>query len=100
MAYSYTQLEEIRDRVKNEVASVQNNLDSAKSRFSQIVAACDAISAQYGGAGGFVQQVNALATAHPNDAAVQALKASVDRMVSDFRATKTAAQAADTAVNG
>lgn len=100
MAYNYTQLEEIRDRVKNDVAAVQNRLDTAKASFTAIVAACDAIAAQYGGAGGFVSQVNALATANPDDAAVQALKASVDRMVSDFQATKTAAQAADTAVNG
>lgn len=97
MAMTYTQLSEISDRVRRELAGNQNNVEAAKSQFAAVSASLTAMQSAYTT---WAQEVNALATANPSDAAVLALKADKDRMVAEFAATKTRADALTAAVNG
>lgn len=99
MAYSYAQLEDIRVRVNRDLAAQQTQLEASKSQFTTIKNRLTSMESQYGGAGGWVDQIDALASSNPNDEAVQALKAAKDRLVSEFGITKTEAEALETAVN-
>lgn len=94
---TYTQLTDVADRVRRELATHQNNLEAAKAAFASVSSGLTSMGTSYGT---WASEVNALATANPNDAAVQALKADKDRMVTEFNSTKTRADALTSAVNG
>lgn len=97
MAMTYTQLSDVSDRVRRELATHQNNLEAAKNSFAQVSSGLTTMQSAYTA---WAQEVNALVAANPSDAAVLALKADKDRMVAEFAATKTRADSLTTAVNG
>lgn len=97
MAYTYAQLRTISQRVLTELARNQDGLDAAASQFTSIEASLNQMGVTYSA---WASQVDALATASPNDEAVTALKADKDRLVSEFNASKTRATALKTAVDG
>ena len=95
--YTYAQLRVISQRVLQQLAQNQDQLDSAVAQFASVEAALTAMGTSYSE---WATQVNDLATANPNDEAVVALKADKDRMVAEFNASKTRATALKTAVDG
>lgn len=97
MAYSYAQLQDLKNRAVRDLAARQTELESAKGAFASISSQLTQMQQTYNGWAG---EVNTMATANPDDAAIQALKAERDLLVSEFASTKTDAEAADTAVNG
>lgn len=96
MAYSYAQLQEIKSRIIQDLATQQNSLQAAKAQFAIISANLTNMQTQYTGWAG---EVNAMAAASPNDNALKALKAERDLLVSEFASTKTEADNLNTAVN-
>ena len=97
MAFTYTQLEDIKSRIIRELASEQAKLESAKGSFTGIKTALTAMQTNYGTWG---SEVEALAIANPSDAAITALKAEKDLLVAEFQSSKTEATSYETAVNG
>ena len=97
MAYSYTQLQEIKTRIIQQLAQQQNAVDAAKAQFTVIKTTLTDMQSTYGG---WATEVNTLATANPNDDAIKALKAERDLLVNEFATTKTRATAIETAVTG
>lgn len=95
MAYTYAQLRTISQRVLTELARNQDQLDSAKAQFSAVETSLNQMGTQYAE---WATQVDALASANPNDEAVKALKADKDRMVSEFNGSRTRAAALKNAV--
>lgn len=96
MAYSYAQLEDLRVRVNQRLAAQQTELTTAKGQFTAIKNTLTGMGTEYGP---WATEVEALATANPNDNAVKALKAAKDRIVAEFGSTQTKAAALETAVN-
>lgn len=97
MAYSYSQLQDIKARIVRELAAEQSRLETAKTAFAGISGSLAGMQTNYAE---WATEVNALATANPNDDAIQALKSERDLLVAEFASTKTSAEALDTAVNG
>ena len=96
MAYSYAQLQNIKDRIVRDLSNQQSSLETAKGQFGAISSNLAAMQAEYTT---WAVEVNAMATANPNDDAIQALKAERDLLVSEFQSTKDEADALDAAVN-
>lgn len=94
--YSFTQLEEIKSRIVTQLAAQQNQIESAKGSFAAAEATLTGMQSTYGD---WATDVNTLATANPNDAAVQSLKAFRDRLIAEFTSTKNTATALKNAVN-
>lgn len=97
MAYSFSQLQEIKNRVVRDLSENQNRLAAHKAGFAQVDASLGGMQTTYSGWAG---EVNAYLTANPSNAAALALKAEKDALVAEFAAARTSAQAADAAVNG
>jgi hypothetical protein len=97
MANSYAQLQDIKDRIIRDLAAQQTQLTTATGAFTAIKNNLTAFQSLYTT---WATEVDALATANPTDAAIMALKAERDLLVSEFASTKTDAEAYETAVNG
>lgn len=97
MAFSFSQLQEIKNRIVRDLSAQQGQLATHKAGFAVVDAALGGMQTTYGGWAG---EVNAYLTANPSNAAALALKAEKDALVAEFAAARTAAQAADAAVNG
>lgn len=96
MAYEYSELQDIKNRVVRDLASNQGKLTTAKGAFAALDSALADMQATYAGWAG---EVNAYLTANPADAAALALKAEKDALVSEFSSTRTVVQALDAAIN-
>jgi len=97
MAYTYSQLEGIKDRIMLQLETHENNLDAAVVQFSTIKAALTQMQADNAS---WVTEVNAFLSANPNSEAAKTLEAQKDEIVSEFQTKKTRATALETAVNG
>lgn len=95
--YSFSQLQDIKNRIVRDLATQQNQLTTAKGAFGGVASALTGMQSSYTGWAG---EVNAYLTANPNNPAAQALKAEKDALVAEFASTKTEAETLDTAVNG
>lgn len=97
MAYSYSQLQDIKSRVVRDLAAQQTQLTTAKGAFAAVATALGGMQTAYAGWAG---EVNTLVTANPNNDAIKALKAERDLLVDEFAASKTEAETLNTLVNG
>lgn len=97
MAYTFSQLQDIKNRVVRDLAAQQAAMDSAKGQFTTSKTALAAMGATYTQ---WATDVNALAVANPSNAAALALKAEKDALVLEFNTATTRATALETAVNG
>lgn len=97
MAMTYTQLSNIAERVRQELARNQDQIEASKAAFSQVSASLTNMGTTYSA---WASEVNALAVANPGDPAVASLKAHKDRMVAEFNITKTRADALTSAIDG
>lgn len=97
MTMSFTQLQDVKNRIVRDLAAQQQQLETARGAFTAIKNAMTQLENTYGG---WAAEVNTLATANPNDAAVQALKAERDRYVAEFNSTKAKAAELETAIAG
>lgn len=96
MAYTYAQLQDIKDRIVRDLAAQQQLLANAKAQFGVISSSLTTMQSQYAGWAG---EVNAMATANPGNAAIQALKSEKDLLVSEFASAKSSAGTLDALVN-
>lgn len=97
MAMTYAQLQDVKTRIVRELAAQQTQLSSAKGVFAQISSTLSAMQTTYTE---WATEVNALAASQPNNDAVKALKAELDKLVAEFQSTKTSADAYQAAVDG
>ena len=97
MAYSYTQLQDIKNRIVRDLASQQERTQQAVAVPTAIKNDLTAMQSTYGT---WATEVNAYVTANPGDAAAIALKAERDIIVAEFATAKTRATAIETAVTG
>lgn len=97
MPYTYTQLTGIKNRILRDLEAQQNNIENTKAQFITIESTLVNMQTTYAG---WAKEVNTLAAANPNDAAIQALKAERDLLVAEFQASKDDAIALKNAVAG
>jgi len=97
MTHTYTQLTGIKNRILKDLEAQQNSIENTKNQFTVIEATLGNMQTTYTGWAG---EVNTLAAANPNDAAIQALKAERDLLMAEFQSTKDEAAALKDAVNG
>jgi hypothetical protein len=97
MAFTYTQLQDIKNRIVRELANEQAKTETAVGAFTEIKNALTQMESNYSQ---WAIEVNDMAAANPNDDAISALKAERDLLVAEFGTSKTLATAYETAVNG
>jgi len=95
MAYTFTQLTNIKDRIVADLATQQNNIDSAKTAFTTIKSNLTTMQTTYAG---WTTEVDTLYTSNSSDPAIAALKAEKDLLVAEFQSSKTLATNLETAV--
>lgn len=95
MATTYTQAKAVLDEIAARSEQNRKKLDQAKA---VIVAADNDLGSMASAYYAFVSDLNALATANPDDAAIQAAKTEKDAMVTDFQALKTVSAGLRTAI--
>lgn len=100
MAYEYSQLEKIKDRILTQLETHENNLDTCVAQFTTIKNALTAMQTEYGGAGGWASQVEDYLTANPGDNAALVLKAQKDAIAAEFVSKKSRATSLESAVSG
>lgn len=99
MAYTYTELTKLRARIVDQLSEQQDRISVVRAMPADISAKLTAMQSLYGGAGGWYQQVTAMAAANPGNEAMQVLKAQADEHVREFSEAKAIADALNTAVN-
>lgn len=97
MAYTFSQLQDIKNRVVRDLSAQQALLDSAKGQFTASKTALAAMGTSYTS---WVTDVNAFLTANPTNDAAKALKAEKDALVAEFTTATNRATALETAVSG
>lgn len=97
MATSYTQRKAALDEIANNITGAINNMDNAKAAFTTAKARLDALATTYGT---IITEIGNDATANPSDAALVAQKAEADKLVDDFIAQSSRADALISAVAG
>jgi len=93
--YTYTQLQELKTRIIQQLANEQNKLTASKAAFT---ASKDTLTSMQSLYGDWATQVNAYQAANRDNPAAEALKAERDILVSEFASTRTEAVALETAV--
>ena len=96
MAYSFSQLQEIKTRIVRDLSTQQNQLDVHTAGFAAVDAA---LTQMQNGYIGWAGEVNAYLAANPASVAAQSLKAEKDALIAEFGAAKTEAQTKHAAVN-
>jgi uncharacterized iron-regulated protein len=97
MAYTYTQLIDIKNRIVRDLAGEETKIEQV---IAQPTAIKNNLSAMQTGYTDWASQVDAYITANPNDEAAKVLKAERDLLVAEFGTAKTTAIALETAVDG
>lgn len=95
--YSYSQLQDIKNRVVRDVAAEQGKATTARGAFTQIKDALATMQSQYAG---WVGEVNDYLAANPSDPAAVALNAEKDALVAEFASLSAVVTALETAVDG
>ena len=96
MAYSFSQLQDIKNRIVRDLAVQQSSLATHKAGFAVVDTALAGMQATYAGWSG---EVNTYLTNNPTDAAALALKAEKDALVAEFSSARTEAQTLDGLIN-
>ncbi len=95
MALTYTKSKAILDEIAARTTRNQDRLTNSKVGVDDAVVDLGKMVTDYSG---FSADLDALATANPTDVAIQNAKAEKDRMIPDFQAVKTEAEALQTAM--
>lgn len=97
MAFTYSQLEQIKTRIQAQLETHENNLDACVAQFTAIKDALTTMQTQYSG---WATEVDDYLTANPGNEAAVVLQAQKDALVAEFSSKKTRATDLETAVNG
>lgn len=96
MAFSFSQLQDIKTRIVRDLAARQQALTQAKAAFAAISGQLEQMQLSYAEWAG---EVNDWLAANPADPAALALKAERNELVSEFAAAKAEADALNAVVN-
>lgn len=97
MASTYTERKKALDEIAERSTQNAKRLTQAKSTIDAALADLTAMQTAYSQ---IVTDINSDATANPSDQAYQNMKLEKDKLVADFLATKTKANAQKTALEG
>lgn len=97
MAYTYSATKVALDEIATRIAQNRKRLVDSRSQAATAEAELTAMQTQYQT---IVTELNAAATAAPNDEAIQSQKLEKDKLVADFSALKTKATAIKEAIDG
>ncbi len=90
MATTYSTAKVALDEIAQRIQSNRNRLTQGKANFATAESDLSAMTGQYGQ---IIADISAAATAQPQNAALQALKAEADQLVVEFNTLKTGATA-------
>lgn len=97
MSMTYTQLQDVKNRVIRDLANHQASLAAARGEFTRINNALTGMQTEYAG---WATEIDQAAAQFPTNAAVMALKAEKDIILAEFTSTKAKATALAGAVDG